>query len=125
MSSGPEPNFGTVTRLGACAGTILALALADTRAVPQVPPTFPTEVELVRIDAVVLDGRGQPVTGLTADDFEVTENGRLHELVSFEPIVVRSASSSRLTGASPPPKRTACSSSSSTTCTSVQWPPSA
>jgi VWFA-related protein len=103
MSSGPEPNFGTVTRLGACAGTILALALADTRAVPQVPPTFPTEVELVRIDAVVLDGRGQPVTGLTADDFEVTENGRLHELVSFEPIVVRSASSSRLTGASPPP----------------------
>jgi VWFA-related protein len=46
-------------------------------------------VELVRIDVVVLDRSGHPVTGLTPVDFEVTEEGRPHEIVSFEPIVVR------------------------------------
>ena len=65
------------------------LALASLAArVSQTPPTFPAGVELVRIDVVVLD-HGTPVTGLSAADFEVTENGRPHEIVSFEPIVVR------------------------------------
>jgi VWFA-related protein len=66
----------------------LALASLRSHASAQTPPTFPAGVELVRIDVVVLD-HGTPVTGLTAADFEVTENGRPHEIVSFEPIVVR------------------------------------
>jgi VWFA-related protein len=57
----------------------------------QGPPTFPAGVELVRIDVVVLDHDGRPVTGLTAADFEISESGRLHEIASFEPIVVRPA----------------------------------
>jgi len=48
-------------------------------------------VELVRIDVVVLDHDGRPVTGLTAADFEIREGGRPHEIASFEPIVVRAA----------------------------------
>jgi len=68
---------------------VATLALASLAArVSQTPPTFPAGVELVRIDVVVLD-HGTPVTGLSAADFEVTENGRPHEIVSFEPIVVR------------------------------------
>jgi VWFA-related protein len=71
----------------------LALAFLASPAAPQAPPTFPGGVELVRIDVVVLDRAGQPVTGLTAADFEVTDSGRAREILSFEPIVVR-----------PPPK---------------------
>src|SRR5881409_2952201 len=69
----------------------LALGSLHSHASAQTPPTFPAGVELVRIDVVVLE-RGVPVTGLTAADFEVTENGRPLEIVSFEPIVVRVAS---------------------------------
>src|SRR5438093_641580 len=69
----------------------LALGSLHSHASAQTPPTFPAAVEVVRIDVVVLD-HGTPVTGLTAADFEVTENGRPLEIVSFEPIVVRVAS---------------------------------
>jgi VWFA-related protein len=79
----------------------LALAALHAHASAQTPPTFPAGVELVRIDVVVLD-HGTPVTGLTAADFEVTENGRPLEIVSFEPIVVRVASkASALESAAP------------------------
>lgn len=48
------------------------------------PPRFPSKVELVTIDVVVLDARGQPVPDLTRDDFVVQEDGRPQEIVSFE-----------------------------------------
>src|SRR5712691_2883571 len=71
--------------------SVLASALALATPSAQTPPTFPAGVELVRIDVVVLE-RGVAVTGLLFDDFEITENGQPHEIVSFEPIVVRVAS---------------------------------
>ena len=75
-------------RSAAFVASMLALATVHSHAAAQTPPTFPAGVELVRIDVVVLD-HGTPVTDLSAADFEVTENGRPHEIVSFEPIVVR------------------------------------
>jgi VWFA-related protein len=51
---------------------------------PQVPPTFPSGVELVTVDAVVLDSNGRPVPGLTRGDFVVKEDGRPRDIVSFE-----------------------------------------
>jgi VWFA-related protein len=51
---------------------------------PQAPPTFPSGVELVTIDVVVLDRDGRPVPGLTRDDFVVKEEGRRRDIVSFE-----------------------------------------
>jgi hypothetical protein len=51
-------------------------------------PTFPSGVELVRLDVVVVDSDGRPVPGLRADELEVKGNGRLREILSFEPIVV-------------------------------------
>lgn len=51
---------------------------------PQAPPTFPSGVELITVDAVVLDHNGRPVPGLTRDDFVVKEEGRPQEIVSFE-----------------------------------------
>jgi len=52
-------------------------------------PEFPSGVEVVRVDAVVLDGRGRPVEGLRAADFELLEDGRPQAITSFEGVVVR------------------------------------
>jgi VWFA-related protein len=47
-------------------------------------PIFSSEVQLITVDAVVLDKQHRPVPGLTRDDFVVTEDGRPVEIVSFE-----------------------------------------
>ena len=43
------------------------------------------------MDAVVLDREGQPVPGLTKDDFVVKEDGRPRDVVSFEAFDVGAA----------------------------------
>jgi VWFA-related protein len=58
---------------------------------PSVPPTFPSAVRLITVDAVVLDERGQPVSGLTKDDFVVREDGRPQDVVSFQAFDVAAA----------------------------------
>jgi VWFA-related protein len=50
----------------------------------QEQPTFRTRTNIVRVDVTVLDRRGNPVTSLTADDFEVREDGRLQTITSFK-----------------------------------------
>src|SRR5688572_27650511 len=52
------------------AALVSALAIPATTAAQ----TFKSLVESVRLDALVLD-KGQPLLGLTADDFEVRDNG--------------------------------------------------
>jgi VWFA-related protein len=49
-----------------------------------VPPRFSSEVELVTLDVVAVDAKGDPVTDLTRDEFVVKENGLTRELVRFE-----------------------------------------
>jgi VWFA-related protein len=51
---------------------------------PQATPSFPTEVEVITVDAVVVDDKGRPVLGLTRDEFRVLEDGKPQEIVSFE-----------------------------------------
>jgi VWFA-related protein len=51
---------------------------------PQTTPSFPTEIEVITIDAVVVDREGRPVTGLAREDFRVIEDGKPREIVSFE-----------------------------------------
>jgi VWFA-related protein len=55
---------------------------------PAQPPsaTFPSKVELITVDVVVVDKKGQPVPGLTRDDFVVEEDGRPQPIVSFEAV---------------------------------------
>lgn len=73
----------------------LALAGAAVVAVAQSPaPTpppadqlsFGAEVEQVLVDAVVVDKKGAPITGLTRDDFIVREDGNPQELSTFQPV---------------------------------------
>jgi VWFA-related protein len=53
---------------------LLAQSSGQNTAPPQ--PTFRAGVELVTVDAIVVDKDGQPVTGLTPDDFIVTLEGQ-------------------------------------------------
>src|SRR5512132_1609119 len=54
-------------------------------ALVQVPaPEFPSAVELITLDAVAVDAKGNPVLDLTRDEFVVKEDGKPQELVSFE-----------------------------------------
>ena len=72
-----------VAGLAASVGILLVAILA----VPQDRqdiPTFASKVELVTVDAVVVDGKGQPVRGLTALDFDLFEDGKPQKVESFE-----------------------------------------
>ncbi len=48
----------------------------------QRPPTFKSGVDLVAVDVNVVDRNGQPVSGLTAEQFEVTVDGRPRRVAS-------------------------------------------
>jgi VWFA-related protein len=61
-------------------------------ATPAGSPQKPTQDEddvvrittnLVQVDATVMDKSGKQVTGLTADDFEISENGRPQKITNF------------------------------------------
>jgi VWFA-related protein len=88
--------------LAVAATTAVLVAPAGALSLSTQAPTFPSGVELVRIDVVVVDKDGRPVTGLTAADFEITEGGKRREIASFEPVVVRSAKPATAEPVDPP-----------------------
>src|SRR5258708_34890161 len=67
---------------------------------PDVPSvTLRSNTRLVMVDVVVTDKKGQPVTGLKADDFTVEENGKKQKIGVFVPPVP----ANRMAPASAPP----------------------
>jgi len=59
----------------------LLLLLASVVAAQTVPePTLRITVNLVQVDAVVTDGHGKRVTGLTKDDFVILQDGKPHKV---------------------------------------------
>lgn len=73
-------------------GTILALS-AVSRATGQAPsttqkPVFPSGVDVVTVDVVVLDRHGNPVQGLNQADFTVSEDGRPQRLTAFQAVTL-------------------------------------
>ena len=63
-----------------------SLALAATEGVPraqQQAPVFRAVREMVLVDVVVRDRNGAVVKGLTANDFEVLEDGRPQQVLQF------------------------------------------
>jgi VWFA-related protein len=66
---------------------LIAAAGAVSAAAQQPPapaqPTFRSGVELVELDAIVTDAQGNVVTGLTADDFDVVEEGKRQTIATF------------------------------------------
>jgi VWFA-related protein len=56
-------------------------------------PSFPSRIDAVTVDVVVLDKNGQPVSGLTRDDFLVSEDDVPQSMTTFEAVVVPDAPS--------------------------------
>ena len=52
----------------------------------QVPPIFREAVDVIRLDVTVLDKDRRPVPGLTAEDFEVFEDGKAQRIVAVSEI---------------------------------------
>jgi Ca-activated chloride channel family protein len=61
---------------------VVALLISGLAAQEQLPQ-FSSSVQLVEVYATVTDAKGEPVTGLTASDFEVYENGELQTISAF------------------------------------------
>jgi VWFA-related protein len=73
----------------AVAAGVLALASGawpTAQQTPQPSPTFRSAVDIVRVEASVLDKDRRPVRGLRAEDFTVLENGRERPVVAFAPV---------------------------------------
>ena len=70
----------------------LFCVLATQSSAQQTPPpegVIRINVNLVQVDAVVTDARGKPVTNLTADDFEVFQDGKAQTITNFAFVDVR------------------------------------
>lgn len=85
-----ERRNSSVRNLALGLALVIATALAavahgqETQQTPEVPTLIETvDVRIINIDAVVTDRRGNPVTGLTIDDFEIFENGHAQKITNF------------------------------------------
>jgi hypothetical protein len=74
-----EGPVGTASRFA----VVIALAGAGLAAQAPQQPTFRARVDLVQVDATVLDDARRPVRGLKATDFTLLENGLPREVVAF------------------------------------------
>lgn len=55
---------------------------------PPEPPMFKVGVDIIRLDAVVTDRDGNVVTDLTADDFELRQDGRIQPITLAQYIAI-------------------------------------
>ena len=54
----------------------------------QKPPVFRTKIDLMQLDVTVLDKKGQPVRGLTRDDFTLLEDSKPQTIEGFSAVDV-------------------------------------
>ena len=79
---GVECRFVTFGRLPATVGMLIAILGAWLSALAQAP-VFRSGVDVVNLGVTVADRRGQLVSDLTADNFEIREDGQLQTLRFF------------------------------------------
>jgi VWFA-related protein len=59
-------------------------ATTSTQPEPVQGPTFRGGINFVRVDVIVSDNRGNPVTNLRQEDFELTEDGKPQKIEAFK-----------------------------------------
>jgi VWFA-related protein len=84
--TGSQPQGGTASSPTSPTPATAAAEPAQGDAPQQ--PTFRAGVNFVRVDVIVNDGKGEPVTNLTQADFEVLEDGRPQTIEQFRLIRV-------------------------------------
>ncbi len=67
--------------MGRSLSAVVLLSLIAAAAAAQVSEVI--EVRVVEVEVVVVDGHGQPVRGLTREDFELREGGKPREITNF------------------------------------------
>lgn len=80
---------------------VLLLAARTSAPVQQqveAPGSFPSAVELVNVDVLVLDKQGNPVEGLGLADFQIKEDGRPQTLSTFEAVTLAESASEARAG---------------------------
>ncbi|HKH70375.1 MAG TPA: VWA domain-containing protein [Vicinamibacterales bacterium] len=75
-----------------CVLILIGAAVVSTQNAPQggAPPIFRTGVNLVRVDVIVADDDGTPVTDLRKEEFEIVEDGRPQTIDLFRHIRIDS-----------------------------------
>jgi VWFA-related protein len=84
--AGATPQAGATQDAGQQPAAAQPPAQGDAAQQPQ--PTFRAGVNFVRVDVIVHDGKGQPVSDLTQADFEVLEDGKPQTIEQFRLIRV-------------------------------------
>lgn len=83
-----------------CFAGLFASALAQTG--NQEQPILRMTVNLVQVDAVVTDSGGRQVSDLTANDFEILEDGRPQKITAFSYVSTGERRSSHIGTNTPP-----------------------
>lgn len=86
-----------VRRLPAAGLVLLAFSVATTMPHAQQGARFKSGVDLVTVDVAVLNSSGQPIPGLTVDDFELSVDGSKRRIVWAEFVPHRSAAPESIT----------------------------
>ena len=68
--------------------SVALLSLGQFRASAQQTPAFRTGIDVVRVDASVLDRDRRPIRGLTAADFTVLADGKPQKIVALSEVTV-------------------------------------
>jgi VWFA-related protein len=68
---------------------------------PQQQPIFRLPINFVRVDVIVTDQKGNTVSNLKSEDFDVTENGKPQKVESFKFINIGTATDQQLSAGDP------------------------
>ena len=92
-----------IPRVASGLAVVWALALTGTAQEQPALPAFPSRVEVVTLDVVVVDKQGRPIRGLAAADFTVLEEGQPQVVVAFEAVDLKADSAAVPTAGLPGP----------------------
>ena len=89
----PVHGFRSIAAAATCTVCVAGALVNAQRPAPSTQPqtTFRSSIELVQIDAVVVDEQGRHVRGLTAKDFRIFDRGKPQAVAAFEEVTHRRA----------------------------------